>query len=167
MPSTLAHSFSRATSSESFSWIPACAFTISLSAQKLTPSPYGSARPCRQSTISGSASMRWKSSAMRRDFPMPGTPTRVTSCGSSASLARSNDPMSTSSSRVAADERHECALVEVHPEPRTGIDRLPDAHRFGLALRDDGFALLVVDDVARGAVRRLGDEHTVDRRRRL
>ena len=37
------HSFCRATSSGSFSWMPACAFTISLSAQKVTPSPYGSA----------------------------------------------------------------------------------------------------------------------------
>ncbi len=33
---------------ESLSRIPACAFTISPSAQNVTPSPYGSERPCRQ-----------------------------------------------------------------------------------------------------------------------
>ena len=59
--------------------IPACALTISPSAQNVTPSPYGRQRPRRQVTRPGSsASARW-SSQTRRLFPIPGTPTSVTS----------------------------------------------------------------------------------------
>ena len=49
---TLSHRVRRASrppsASSSLSRIPACAFTISPSAQKVTPSPYGSERPWRQ-----------------------------------------------------------------------------------------------------------------------
>ena len=45
---TAARSFSSASSAPSDSRIPACPLIISLSAQKVTPSPYGSERPCRQ-----------------------------------------------------------------------------------------------------------------------
>ena len=45
---TAVRSFSSAASEASDSRMPAWAFTISPSAQKLTPSPYGSERPCRQ-----------------------------------------------------------------------------------------------------------------------
>ena len=51
--STLARASRARRRGASFSRMPACAFTISPSAQKLTPSPYGSARPCRHHTISG------------------------------------------------------------------------------------------------------------------
>ena len=47
---TACRSFSPACSGASDSRIPACAFTISPSAQKVTPSPYGGERPCRQKT---------------------------------------------------------------------------------------------------------------------
>src|SRR6478735_3432802 len=46
--------------------MPACAFTISASAQKVIPSPYGRQRPCRQVTSAGSSSMYAKSSATTR-----------------------------------------------------------------------------------------------------
>ena len=72
----------RATSAESDSRIPACALTISPSAQKATPSPYGSDRPWRQVISSASASTTRQSSCTSRLLPIPGTPTSVTSCGS-------------------------------------------------------------------------------------
>ena len=72
LPSLLAPSDSR---------IPACALTISRSAQKVTPSPYGSERPWRQKTSPCSpVSIVWKSSKTSRLLPIPGTPTSVTSC---------------------------------------------------------------------------------------
>ena len=48
--STACCSFSSARSELSDSRMPACALTISPSAQNVTPSPYGSERPCRQKT---------------------------------------------------------------------------------------------------------------------
>jgi hypothetical protein len=41
-------SFVSAATAESVSRMPACAFTISPTAQNATPSPYGNDRPCRQ-----------------------------------------------------------------------------------------------------------------------
>ena len=55
-------SFASVSATSSVSRMPACAFTISTSAQKLTPSPYGSERPCRQEMSSGSASTICESS---------------------------------------------------------------------------------------------------------
>ncbi len=68
--------------SASSEWrIPASAFTISASAQKVTPSPYGSERPLRYAICSGSASRRARNSATSRLLPIPGSPTRVTRRG--------------------------------------------------------------------------------------
>ena len=79
--------------------MPACALTISPSAQKLTPSPYGSERPWRQVTSSGPASDVLSSSQTSRLLPMPGTPTSVTSCGSRSRRARERIDAGASSSR--------------------------------------------------------------------
>ena len=80
--------------------MPAWALTISASAQKLTPSPYGSERPCRHEIRSGSASTIRESSYRSRDLPIPGTPTRVTSCGESSSRTRCSASRTMSSSRA-------------------------------------------------------------------
>jgi hypothetical protein len=79
--------------------MPACALTISASAQKLTPSPYGSERPCRHQISSGSASATCDSSYTSRDLPIPGTPTSVTSCGDRSARTRASASRSTPSSR--------------------------------------------------------------------
>ena len=46
---------------------------------------------------------------------------------------------------LAPDEREERLLLEVHAEPRAGVDDLPHADRLRLALRDDRFGVDVVD----------------------
>ncbi len=79
--------------------MPACALTISASAQKLTPSPYGSDRPSRQVTGSRSARAACHSSYSSRDFPIPGTPTTVTSCTDRSARTRTSASRSTPSSR--------------------------------------------------------------------
>jgi hypothetical protein len=58
-------------------------------------------------------------------------------------------------------------LQHVDTEPCTRLQRLPDEHRLGLALRLDRPRLGVVDDMTGGAIRALSDEHAVCRRGRL
>ena len=114
-------SFSLGDSGGSFSWMPACAFTISPSAQKLTPSPYGSARPCRHHTRSGDAS------SARRALPRDATCRYRARRRASRAAARARGTpgrtrrRATSSSRCAPDERQQRPLLEIHAEPRTRL----------------------------------------------
>ena len=63
---------------------------------------------------------------------------------------------------LAPDERRLRGLDEVDAEPRPEIDRPPDRDRLGLAFDRDRLELLVVDGVARRAVRDLADDDTAD-----
>jgi hypothetical protein len=67
----------------------------------------------------------------------------------------------------AADERSHDAQLEIHPEPRLRLHRLPDVDRLRLALCGHRLVLRVLDPVARRAPGRLADKHAVHRRRRL
>ena len=87
---TVAASLPRAAAASSDSRIPASAFTISPSAQNVMPSPYGRQRPWRQVTRSGRSSSTARSSVARRLFPIPGSPTTVTSCTDDSRSARRN-----------------------------------------------------------------------------
>ena len=115
---TDARSLAVASSSASFSWIPACALTISPSAQKLTPAPYGRARPWRHQISSGSFSSRWKSS---RDEPRlaDARDARRASRAAARAHARTRSRASTSTLELAlaADERRERLLLEIHRRP--------------------------------------------------
>ena len=100
---TTASSFAAAVAGESDSRIPACAFTISPSAQKVIPSPYGRQRPWCQVTGPARLSTCERSSATIRLLPMPASPMTVTSrTGVSAPVA-SNSRLSSASSSSAAD----------------------------------------------------------------
>ena len=111
--------------------MPACALTISPSAQKVTPSPYGSERPCRQKTSPNSpVSIVWKSSKTSRLLPIPGTPTSVTSCGSRSRdharerLAQQRELL------LAPDERRASDALDA--DARSCPQRLPDGDRLAL-----------------------------------
>ena len=97
---TASESLRAASASSSPSRIPACALTISPSAQKVTPSPYGRQRPCRQEIRSGWRSIAPYSSRTSRLFPIPGTPTSVTSCGERSPSVRASASSSSATSRV-------------------------------------------------------------------
>ena len=140
-------SFCSTSSGESCSRMPACALTISESAQSVTPSPYARQRPWRQVTSSGSASAIRDSSYTRRLLPMPGTPTSVSSCGVRSCRARSKASRMTLELALAANELRACLVRDVDTEARVRCLGFPHCDRLRLALRLDGVCVLVVDDV--------------------
>ncbi len=164
--STAARSLRSISSAESDSRIPACAFTISASAQKLTPSPYGSERPWRHVVKSGSSSTDRKSSETRRDLPMPGTPTRVTSCSRLRERARlsASRRMPSSCSRPT---RGACACARSTPRRERASSASHAGTGSDLPLASTELGLAVVDHVLGRAVGGLADEDAVDRRGRL
>ena len=87
---TAAANFRSTFAGGSLAKIPASPLTISPSAQKPTPSPYGSERPWRQVTRSSLRATASCSCETSRDLPMPGTPRIVTSCGDRSDAARSS-----------------------------------------------------------------------------
>ena len=149
---------------------PACAFTISPSAQKRDALAVGQ-RAALPPVRSARARRRRARTARRRagSCRCPGTPTSVTSCGERSCArarrarreqrrARAARPTSGASPRSR----------DVDAEARARLDRLPDADRLGLALGLDRLGLARTRSrCSRGAVRRLADEDPVHRRGRL
>jgi hypothetical protein len=78
-----------------------------------------------------SASRARPSSATSRLLPMPGGPSRVTSCGRRLSLARRNASSSRPSFPVAADQRHRPGGQAVHAGAVARLQGAPHAHRPG------------------------------------
>ncbi len=99
MPATTSSSLAPASLGVSVARIPARAFTTSPRAQNRVPSPYATQRP-RRATTSRLRATDCTNSATRRDLPIPGSPTIVTSRGPPSATARSN--VSDSSARSAA-----------------------------------------------------------------
>ena len=113
----------------SCSTMPACALTISESAQSVTPSPYARQRPWRQVTSSGSASAMRDSSYTRRLLPMPGTPTSVSSCGVRSCRARSNASRTTLSSRSRPTSSARASCATSTPKRECAVSGLPHRDR--------------------------------------
>ena len=133
-----ASSLDAATSWSSDSRIPASAFTISPNAQNVIPSPYGRQRPWRQVIRSGRSSSDVRSSATSRLFPIPGSPTIVTSWTDDSRSARRN--VSNSSVLLVRRARRTSLRVVNLRLARPGfsrLDRTPDRNRLRLAFRCD------------------------------
>jgi hypothetical protein len=127
-------------------------------AQKLTPEPYGSARPCRHQISSGISLDPLEELGHEARLADPGTPTSVTSCGSRSPHGAVERVEDGAELALAADERRHDALLEIHPESRLRLHRFPDVDRLRLALRRDRLVLRVLDAVARRTPCRLAGE---------
>ena len=147
--------------------IPACAFTISPSAQKVMPSPYGRHRPCRQVMSSGRSSMYANSSAQRRLFPAPGSPTSVTSCSWALRAHRSKRLVRRARSATRPTNGESMGADQVGAEASPRLDGAIQRHRLGLSFQRDRRQRLVLEDPFRLAERLLRDGDAVDRRRAL
>jgi hypothetical protein len=64
-------------------------------------------------------------------------------------------------------DQRSAGLDNVHPDPRTRLERLPHRHGAGLPLGINGLGLGIADDGLRRPVRRLSDEDAVHGRPRL
>ncbi len=124
-------SLASASAEVSLSKMPACALTISASAQKLTPSPYGSDRPTRHLTGSASSSAVCRSSYSSRDLPIPGTPTTVTSCTDRSARIRASASRSAPSSR----SRPTSAVLAAGQNPAPNRPCVPSASHTGTGSR--------------------------------
>ena len=164
---TTSSSFAAAASAASDSRIPACAFTISPSAQYETPSPYGRQRPCFH-VISSSSS-----STTRRQLVHEPALADARDADERDELRRSLAARAREhvdeevELAIASDERRPPRTAQVDTEPGARLERFPDGN--GSTLPFASIAIgVAVDDLTFG--RRMGllaDENPVDGRRRL
>ena len=117
---------------------PACALTISASAQKVTPSPYGRQRPWRQHDQLRLGVDELRKLEDQAALADPGhADERDELRRALLAHARRARRGATSSSRSPADERRRASAAHVDAEARARLDGLPDRDRLGLALRLD------------------------------
>ena len=95
---------------------------------------------------------------------MPGTPTRVISCGELSCSTRASVENRRESSRSRPTSGGARAPRDVGSEPGAGLNRLPDLHRLRLAFGVDRRRLAVLDHAGGRVVGRLLDEDPVHRR---
>ena len=104
----------------------------------------------------------WKSSKTSRLFPIPGTPTSVTSCGERSRATRAN----VSRSRVSSRSRptSSAPLDTLHADAGARSKRLPHSDGARLALGIDGLLATKLDRAFRRVERRFIDEDAARRR---
>ena len=116
---------------------------------------------------STSSSMRRKNSKTSRLFPIPGSPTIVTSCGTRLLRTPSSSPSNRASSARGRPAAGAAASPSARPRRASGAIGCHTATGSALPLRVDRACRPVLDDVQRCAIGRVVDEDRVRRRRRL
>ena len=109
--------------------MPACALTISPSAQYRDAVAVGQRASLTPGDEVGSRSTACDQLHTRRLLPMPGTPTSVTSCTARSERQRRSASSSRSTSSPRPDQRRGRPLNDVDAQPRSRLDRLPDRQR--------------------------------------